>query len=97
MEGMWIAAGPDVPYDPVPYELSILDIVPTVLQCIGAPQADDMPGRGSTSICPGADTAPERIASYTADRFGRADSEGSSEIQIDVSREEQLRSLGYIE
>jgi hypothetical protein len=97
MEGIWIAAGPDVAHDPEPHELSILDLVPTVLQCIGAPVADDMPGSPSTSICPAEDIGPDSIASYTAEGFDRADSEASREVQIDASREEQLRSLGYIE
>ena len=48
-------------------------------------------------ICPAQDIGPESIVSYTAEGYGRADSEASREVQIDASREEQLRSLGYIE
>jgi predicted AlkP superfamily phosphohydrolase/phosphomutase len=97
MQGIWIAAGPGVVHDPQPHEYSILDIMPTLLQCVGAPLADDMPGRASDSICRADETAPDRIASYTARAVHQGDSDAPSEIQIDASREEQLRSLGYIE
>jgi hypothetical protein len=97
MQGIWIAAGPGIAHDPQPHEISILDLTPTVLQCVGAPLADDMPGNPSNQICPSDETAPEAIASYTARTLDQVDSEAPGEIQIDASREEQLRSLGYIE
>lgn len=64
MQGIWIAAGPGVIHDPQPHEYSILDLMPALLQCIGAPLADDMPGRPSNSIRLTRETAPAGIASY---------------------------------
>lgn len=99
LEGIWIAAGPGVAPSEIPLALSetlsILDLVPTVLHCVGAPAAADMPGRAVTAVCP--DFAEEpRIASYRR-RGDAAAAPPSGEQQIDATREEQLRSLGYIE
>lgn len=97
VEGIWIAAGPGVSPTTEMEELSILDLVPTLLHCVGAPAAEDMPGRVATNVCP--DWSEEaRVASYRPD--GQADQKtqgASGERVIDATREEQLRSLGYIE
>jgi hypothetical protein len=96
VEGIWIAAGPDIEPTEAFEELSILDLVPTLLHCIGAPAGEDMPGRVAATICPGTDTKA-RIASYRSETNLRQDPTVDSDVTIDATREAQLRSLGYIE
>jgi hypothetical protein len=96
VEGIWIAAGLGIEPAAEAEELSILDFVPTLLHCIGAPAAEDMPGRAATGLCPGS-TDESRIASYVSETAGDEASRAEAHITIDATREEQLRSLGYIE
>jgi len=96
VEGVWIAAGPGIDPGASVGDLSILDVVPTALHCIGAPAAADMPGRAATELCPDSDVSA-RIVSYQSEAtLARAD-DADEDVTIDATREEQLRSLGYIE
>ena len=54
-----------------------------------------MPGRVVSAVCPDFEEEP-RIASYRR-RGDALASPPAGEQQIDATREEQLRSLGYIE
>jgi len=90
-EGVWLAHGPMVPADPEPLELNAVDIVPTILRCSGAPVAGDLDGQAADAICPG--QGDQTVASY---RLAETE-EPQAEARIDASRQEQLRSLGYIE
>lgn len=92
LEGIWIAAGPMVPPSTTRAELAVADVVPTVLRCVGAPGAGDFGGRAGESVCPGV-ASVEPVATYR--RTG--DETGAHPARIDESREEQLKSLGYIE
>jgi hypothetical protein len=96
VEGIWIAAGPGIEPATEAEELSILDFVPTLLHCIGAPAAEDMPGRPATGLCPGS-TGESGIASYRSETAADDANRDESDVTIDATREEQLRSLGYIE
>jgi predicted AlkP superfamily phosphohydrolase/phosphomutase len=93
--GMWIATGPGIPATTAPHELSILDLVPTLLRCIGAPLAEDMLGHASARVCPDVGPLPP-VASYRAEPGDEAPPT-VQEKRIDATREAQLRSLGYIE
>ena len=95
-EGIWIAAGPGIDGSASVDALSILDLVPTILHCVGAPTARDMPGRVADELCPEMG-APSRIASYQAEPSLDGLEEEREDVTIDATREEQLRSLGYIE
>jgi predicted AlkP superfamily phosphohydrolase/phosphomutase len=96
VEGVWIAAGPGIESSNEDEELSLLDLVPTVLYCVGAPAAEDMPGRVAQRVCPGA--GPEaRIPSYRSEANLLREGGDDDSVTIDATREAQLRSLGYIE
>ncbi len=93
MEGLWVAAGPDIKPSDLPYELSALDVVPTILNCIGAPISTDFDGSVSERLCPRTTSVPE------VDTYKGVDGEnpGRKARGIDSSREDQIRSLGYID
>ena len=91
-DGIWIAAGPMVPTDPEPLEISILDVTPTLLRCVGAPLAQDLAGKAQSALCPEQLAGPEIPTWGTGGPSAAAHGE-----RIDASREEQLRALGYIE
>jgi predicted AlkP superfamily phosphohydrolase/phosphomutase len=91
-EGIWLAKGPMVPSGSGDLEMSATDFVPTLLHCVGAPQAEDFGGRARLEVCPGV-PVPAPIATYN----GSPATLERGESVIDASREEQLRSLGYID
>ena len=89
-DGIWLAAGPGIASGDEPVEMSLYDVVPTILACMGAPLAQDMRGT-PLGLCEG--DHPETVASY---------SKGGQVLQavdgtIDASQEDQIRSLGYVE
>ncbi len=91
LEGMWAACGPGVAPGAEPVSLGVLDLLPSVLHCLGVPPAEDLAGRAAGGLCPDAERlAP--VASYTAPSGG-----GGPTEHIDEAREQQLRSLGYLE
>lgn len=92
LEGVWIAAGPMVPHVAERVELQVADVVPTVLACVGAPGASDFPGVAARGLCPDV-PAVAPVATYR--RTGEPAS--AHPARIDQSREDQLKSLGYIE
>ena len=53
MEGIWYARGPMVALDDAELEMSAVDLLPTMLHCIGAPVAEDSDGVVRSELCPG--------------------------------------------
>jgi hypothetical protein len=91
-DGIWLAKGPMIPAGGEDLEMSAVDFVPTLLRCVGAPQAKDFGGQAHAAVCPTV-RAPQAVATYN----GSPPSADTREAIIDSSREEQLRSLGYVE
>ena len=89
--GAWIAAGPHIPADAAPVELSVLDITPTVLRCVGGPLAAELPGRAYAALCPGVPEGP-RIERWGSGELAPTDGSKVSDEQM-----EQIRALGYVE
>jgi predicted AlkP superfamily phosphohydrolase/phosphomutase len=44
-DGMFLAAGPDIPRNPAPRRVTYLDVVPTILDLMGFAKPSDLPGR----------------------------------------------------
>ena len=86
LAGIWIAAGPRVRPARQALEMDVVDVMPTVLACIGAPLAEDLEGEPAR-ICP---RPTETVASYTAVAGAGASLVGAEQI-------EQIKSLGYME
>ena len=91
-DGIWLAKGPMIPSDGEDLEMSAADFVPTLLRCVGAPQAKDFGGQAHAAVCPTVPAVAE-VATYN----GSPPTGETQEAIIDSSREEQLRSLGYVE
>jgi hypothetical protein len=89
-DGIWIAAGPGVPAKGEPLELSVIDITPTILHCIGAPQAGDFDGTPGLAVCP--DRAPvASVATY----LGEPGTAGPT--TVDDEQQAQIKALGYMD
>ena len=93
MEGIWVAAGPDIEPSDAPYELSVLDVVPTILNCIGAPVSTEFDGSVSKRLC----TKPHGVVQVDTYLGVGGTYPGKKETSIDASRVDQIRSLGYTE
>jgi len=91
-DGIWLAKGPMIPTDAREIEMGAADFMPTLLHCIGAPQAQDFGGVSHPDVCPTV-ASPDPVETYN----GSPPSSGATEALIDSSREEQLRSLGYVD
>lgn len=91
LEGIWVAAGPMVPPSEQERELSVMDVVPTILRCVGAPLALDLAGEAHAELCPSVPAGAE-VASYR-----RGEDAGAHDALIDESREAQLKAMGYID
>lgn len=91
MEGIWIAAGPMIAPSATRTELSVTDVTPTVLRCIGAPVARDFAGKAADFLCP---SVP---AAAPVDTWRQPLDQAAHDAQIDASREAQLRAMGYID
>ncbi len=90
-DGIWAAAGPGITPAEEEVEMTLYDVVPTILRCMGAPLAQDMGGSPLAELCEG--TSLEPVASYSAGGQPLQVLEGT----IDASQEDQIRSLGYVE
>ena len=89
-DGIWIAAGPGVPAEALRFEMSVIDVTPTVLHCIGAPQAEDFDGTARLAVCP--DRAPvASVATY----LGEPGTAGPT--TVDDEQQAQIKALGYME
>ena len=71
--------------------MSLYDVVPTLLTCMGAPLAEDMVGKVLAGLCEGGEAGT--VASYSVGGQVLGDLPGT----IDASQEDQIRSLGYVE
>lgn len=89
-EGVWIAAGPPVQATAERRELSVLDVVPTLLRCVQVPGAQDLEGRADPALCP---TVPERAP--VATWLGARGSGGATVVSEDQLQ--QIKELGYME
>lgn len=89
-EGVWIAAGPQVPASAERREMSVLDVVPTVLGCNGAPTALDLEGQVRGWLCPGV-PQPAPVPTY----LGTGGGTGGAVLSEDQLQ--QIRELGYME
>jgi hypothetical protein len=86
LDGIWLAAGPDITASTQAEELDVVDLVPSVLACLGAPLAEDFEGQPG-SFC----TAPKQtVPTYTGAAGSGAGSAGDDQI-------DQIKSLGYME
>lgn len=94
-EGISIVAGPGVVPSAGRETWSVLDVTPTALALLGLPIADDMDGQPRLGDFTGV-SPPSRIATYEKLATDPADVP-ASDIRIDTTTEEQLRSLGYVE
>lgn len=97
IQGVFIAAGPEIGAIGRVEGATILDVTPTALAIMGLPVAEDMDGRVLSAII-----RPECLdASPVTTTESYEDSRGVRESEIgstmDESIREQLKSLGYIE
>lgn len=86
-DGLWIAAGPSIEPTTKRTEFRVVDVVPTLLSCFGAPLAEDFEGEAA-SIC--STDAVSSVDSY----LGEA---GSGSTGVDSDQLGQIKSLGYME
>ncbi|MDP6932961.1 MAG: alkaline phosphatase family protein [Myxococcota bacterium] len=87
MNGIWLAAGPDIPVGVREDPVELLDVAPTILTLLELPAAQDMPGR----VVLGEERP--RVETYDALRPATEDTpDGPAEVP-----EEQLRLLGYMD
>lgn len=85
--GIWIAAGPNVDHREAQQELRVVDVVPTIADCMGLAQAQDWEGEAG-GIC--------RVGTpTTVDTY--VDRAGSGNVSVGEASEDQLKALGYIE
>jgi len=85
-DGIWIAAGPNVPHHTERIDMQVADVVPTLLSCEGAPTAKDFDGQ-VVPIC-GEDVA------FVDTYLGTA---GGGGVIVDDSQEDQIKALGYMD
>ena len=86
LDGIWLAAGPNIEPSTQAETLDVVDVVPTVLACMGAPLAQDFEGQPG-SFC----TAPKAtVDTYTGMRATGSGSAGES-------AQEQIKALGYMD
>lgn len=86
-DGLWIAAGGGISPSATRTEFRVVDVVPTLLSCMGAPLARDFEGTPA-AIC--STDAVSSVDSY----LGEA---GSGSSGVDEDQLQQIQSLGYME
>ncbi len=85
--GIWIAAGPNISHAEPLQELRVVDVVPTVADCMGLAQALDWEGAPG-GICRVG--TPSTVPTYI-------DRAGSGGVSVGESSQDQLKALGYID
>lgn len=85
--GIWIAAGPNVSHNEEMQELRVVDVVPTVADCMGLAQAEDWEGVPG-EICQVG--TPYTVATYI-------DQAGAGGVSVGEASQDQLKALGYID
>lgn len=95
LEGIFVAAGPNVPAGADLGVLSQLDVAPTVLALLGEPIAADMPGAPVATIVPAVNLERSGLIATYGDGASDVSPELPSPGEEDY--EARLRSLGYIE
>jgi predicted AlkP superfamily phosphohydrolase/phosphomutase len=102
IEGIFVAAGPQVIHHDQPLEeLDIVDVAPTVLYLMGLPVPEDMDGRVATEIIDPQQLAQRPVA--LDHPHGRWPTEGEARYLVDDAADEdevvreRLRALGYFE
>ncbi len=99
MDGIFIAAGPDIaPGAPV-QGMSLADVAPTALHLVGLPVPEDMDGRVVTEILsgPAAARAPARSAPGAAAPQGPEEASAAMTDEEQQAVEDRLRDLGYLD
>jgi hypothetical protein len=85
--GIWIASGPNVSFSEEMQELRVVDVVPTVADCMGLAQAEDWEGEPG-GICDVG--TPSTVVTYI-------DRAGSGGVSVGESSQDQLKALGSID
>ena len=85
-DGIWIAAGPSIVPKTERSNMRVVDVVPTLLTCVGAPTAEDFDGQ-VVPIC-GNEVAV--VDTYMGTGGGGA-------VVVDDSQEDQIKALGYMD
>lgn len=98
-EGVFVAAGPGIASGITVPALSILDVAPLLLHCLGLPVDDDLEGRLPAEIfAPGVlEREPVRTRAATPARHVVPAGAGSAALPGQELVEERLRALGYFE
>lgn len=94
-DGIFIAAGEDIKPGGIPDNITIYDIVPTILPLFGLPVGMDMDGRAVAEIYTEKMTRLSRIDSYEGLPTVKLDDSCGLEENEDVLK--RLRDLGYID
>lgn len=94
LEGVLVAAGPEVTPGPLPEPAHLMDLGPTAMAALGVPSAVERDGRPLSALL-GRDAELEVSADAGAQSEGHDDSGLSTDEEGEV--EEHLRGLGYVE
>lgn len=95
LEGILIAAGPDIPRASLP-ERDIVDVPPTLLQLSGCPIPAYMDGRPINEMLAEAFMAEHPVELVEADIRQRGEMEGSWDAAAEADVTERLKQLGYL-
>lgn len=94
--GVFLMKGPAIRQGVSVGTVSVLDILPTTLELLGIPAADDMPGKVIRQAYRDPDFATlPRVAKY--DRKAQAEEPGEDRSDEEAERIKHLRALGYLE
>jgi predicted AlkP superfamily phosphohydrolase/phosphomutase len=99
MDGVFIAAGPDIVPEADVRGMALRDVAPTALHVAGLPVPDDMDGRVVTEILSGAAAArtPQHAAPGPSPPAAPADAPAPMTDEEQQAVEERLRDLGYLD
>lgn len=95
LEGVLIAAGPDIRSGPLP-ERPIVDLTPTLLQLQGCPAPDYMDGRPINDMLTDAFRKSHPLTVVPAEIRGREEMAGSWDAVAEADVTERLKQLGYL-